>query len=289
MIANLVSQVAAVTPAFNSTEGYNGSFYTVGPEQPLVGVRLRNEQEIADRETDPETVAPTGFLADIPIPDDAIPAAGTDATLGIWQPSTDKLWELWQVKKDATYKGVFYPGWSAVWGGRIDDVSKSPGYFLDGKGSTATGLANAGGHVRLAEAKAGVVEHALAMAIPDAQNSDTWSYPAQRSDGWNPKGLKDVPYQGQRLHMDPAIDFDTYPGLHPLARVMGKAAQKYGFIIVDHAGAVVAMGESGLGVAAETGVDPWTPLLGDRAYWQVFDNFPWASLRAIKKDWGKPR
>ena len=63
----------------------------------------------------------------VPIPANAQPAAGSDAEMTIWQPSTDKLWEFFQMQKEAD-------GWHAAWGGAIDNVSQSPGYYTPTRG-----------------------------------------------------------------------------------------------------------------------------------------------------------
>ena len=52
----------------------------------------------------------------------ARPSAGTDSQITIYQPSTDRLWEYWHFRRERD-------GWHARWGGAIDDVSSSPGYY----------------------------------------------------------------------------------------------------------------------------------------------------------------
>ena len=63
-----------------------------------------------------------GASNQVPIPADARPAAGTDSQITIYQPSTDRLWEYWHFRREPD-------GWHARWGGAIDDVSNSPGYY----------------------------------------------------------------------------------------------------------------------------------------------------------------
>ena len=59
----------------------------------------------------------------MPIPPGARPATGSDAQMTIWQPATDKLWEFWQARKDAQ------GNWHAGYGGAMQNVSQSPGYY----------------------------------------------------------------------------------------------------------------------------------------------------------------
>ena len=76
------------------------------------------------------------------------PAAGPDAHMTIYQPSTDRLWELFKAAKQAD-------GWHASFGGAMSSTSTSPGYYdaaswpgLSGSfwGATATSLPVDRGH-----------------------------------------------------------------------------------------------------------------------------------------------
>ena len=86
----------------------------------------------------------------------AQPAANSDAEMTIWQPSTNKLWEFFHTTKDAD-------GWHAAWGGAIDNVSRSPGYYTSESwpgalpvwGATATSLPAAAGVITLRRYPAG--------------------------------------------------------------------------------------------------------------------------------------
>ena len=46
----------------------------------------------------------------VPIPATATPAGGSDGTLVVWQPGTDRMWEFWKATRRAD-------GWHAAWGG----------------------------------------------------------------------------------------------------------------------------------------------------------------------------
>ena len=58
----------------------------------------------------------------VPIPPSAKPATGSDAHMTVWQPSTNRLWEFFHMRKEAD-------GWHAGWGGAIQNVSQNPGYY----------------------------------------------------------------------------------------------------------------------------------------------------------------
>ncbi len=189
MVRGLVEQVDAHwggVAAFN-VDRFTASWYTVPAGQPTVDVTWDNCQK--------KTWTPDGLLGedgqftDVPIPPDARPSPGSDGQLTIYSPSTDQLWELWRVKKSDT-------GWAACWGGRIDDVSKSRGYFRNGFGASGSGLAMSAGTVWVDDVRRGRIDHALGLAIVSPAKWDDVSWPAQRSDGHNdaehalPEGIR---------------------------------------------------------------------------------------------------
>ena len=104
----------------------------------------------------------------VPIPANAVPGGGPDAHMTIWQPSTDRLWELFKAAKLAD-------GWHASFGGAMSSTSTSPGYYDAASwpglsrplwGATATSLPVVAGTMMIGELNAGVIPHALAMNIP---------------------------------------------------------------------------------------------------------------------------
>jgi 7-keto-8-aminopelargonate synthetase-like enzyme len=76
--------------------------------------------------------------------------------------------------------------------------------------------------------------------------------------------------------------------LTPVAKMVAKAAQKYGFIVTDKAGAVSVIAESGAGVQAKTGVNPWNAIMGSTPSYLMMRNFPWDKLQALPRNYGKP-
>ncbi|MEJ5914119.1 hypothetical protein [Pseudokineococcus sp. 1T1Z-3] len=261
--------------AFNAYQ-YNTSVYTVPADQPRIDVAFDNCQ--GKDFIPPQLFTPSrgGHFLSVPMPDDAIPAAARDAQLTIYSPSTDQLWEFWRAKKTAD-------GWSACWGGRLDDVSTSHGFFPDGTGASASGLAVAAGSIRVEEVQRGYIDHALSLAIPSPAHWKTYSWPAQRSDGGDTSPAA-IP-EGTRLRLDPSIDVDSLR-LHPIAKMVARSAQKYGFIVTDKSGAVSIQTESGRGTWAVTGRDPWPALLNGPQS-AVMKNFPWQSIQVLPHDYGK--
>ncbi|MEZ0166643.1 DUF4124 domain-containing protein [Kineococcus sp. LSe6-4] len=277
LVSNVTGQVAANygTAAFNVNQ-YGTSIYTVNATQQRVDVAWNNCQR--------KPYTPSGLLGEggqfsqVPIPDGAVPAAGTDGQLTIYSPETDQLWEFWKAKR---VNGT----WQACWGGRIDGVSTSPGYFDGYWGAAASGLAVSGGSVLIGDAQAGVIDHALSLQLVDVQEASTFSWPAQRSDGIDTAA--DAIPEGLRFRLDPTVNVDALK-LTPIARAIAKAAQKYGFIVTDRAGAVAVVAESPSAVKADTGVNPWTTLMKGKPSYAIMKNFPWDRLQALPMDYGVP-
>ena len=259
--------------AFNA-HSYNSHLYVATASTPRLDVGFTNCQ--GKKATPSGLIGDGGQFDDVPIPVGAVAAVGTDQELSVYSPATDQLWELWKAVRTAD------GGWAACWGGRIDGVSTSPGYFLGGFGATATGLPNAGGAVRLAEVQAGRIDHAISIAIPAPAVDTVFSWPAQRSDGFdaNPAALP----EGSRLRLPAGLDL-TALKLTPAGLAIAKAAQQYGFVVVDKAGSVSVIAEA---VDKVDGVDPWKTALNGVPDYAVLKNFPWTSLQVIQRDYGKP-
>lgn len=276
-VADLVRGVAAEggTAAFNVWQ-YNTSLVTVAADQPRVRVAYTNCQ---GKTSTPDGLYGTGGqFADVPIPAWAVPTAGTDSELSVWSPASDQLWEFWKIDRRGG-------GWSACWGGRIDRVSHSQGLFPPPFGATATGIANIGGSVTIAEARALRIDHALALQIPDPAPWHDLSWPALRSDG-SPASTG-VIAEGRRFRLDPSVDVDAL-SLSPLGKAVARAAQRYGFVVTDTAGTVAVLAQSGAVAAATTGTDPWGAILGATRSYQVLTGFPWSRVQALPTDWGRP-
>jgi hypothetical protein len=224
-------------------------------------------------------LGPGGQFTAVPIPADAVPTAGNDSTLSIYQPTSDRLWEFWKIQKMADGR------WGACWGGRINAASRSPGYFSGVFGASASGLSNTGGTVSLGDVRSGSINHALSLAIPKPAVYTRVSWPAQRSDGWNTN--PDAVPEGTRLRLDPTLDVASLR-LTPVAAMIARAAQRYGFIVTDASGAAAVIAEGGAAEKAATGRDPWTQILRGTPDYQVMKNFPWRRLQALPAGYGRP-
>lgn len=213
-----VRRLASVSAegAWINTTGYSTPVYRVPGNQRRVRV-------ILDQATGVHNELRRA-ISRVPIPAGARPAEGTDGNLVVWQPSTRTMWEFWGARRA-------HNGWHARFGGRMSHLRSGPGYFPrdPGWGATATGLPLLGGLIRLAELKAGRIDHAISMAVPDTR-AGVYAWPAQRTDGTSHHPLA-LP-EGSRLRLDPRLDLDRLQ-MPRIVRLIAEAAQRYGIIVTD--------------------------------------------------------
>jgi hypothetical protein len=272
-LRNTVAQnTAAGSGPWIGTAG-TSSLYTVPPEQSTVRVKL---------DAGAWDVRLQQALEAVPIPPAATPAGGPDGHMTIWQPSTDRLWEFHRAHKAAD-------GWHASYGGAMQNVSRSSGYFDTSSwpglsqpswGATATSLPVIAGTMMIDELRAGVIPHALAMNIPWAKPR-IYSWPAQRTDGrsTDPNAIP----EGARFRLDPTLDIAKL-NLPPMTRMMAVAAQRYGMIVRDQTGhAISFFAENPLA----SGVNPYTTaggFFGGPSPGAVINAFPWDHVQLVKMD-----
>lgn len=245
--------------------------YVVGADQPLVRVQLDPGSWKASLQRAFERV---------PMPPDAVPAAGADAHLTVWQPASDRLWEFFKARR-------LSDGWHANFGGAIARVSRFVGYYSPQAwpglsqswwGATATSLPVIAGTMMIDELKAGVIPHALALNVPFAR-AKVYSWPAQRTDGTS-SDPEAIP-EGARFRLDPRLDLSTLK-LPPMTRMMAQAAQRYGIIVRDQTGHALSFFAEN---PAQYGTNPYTGPSG--FYGGPYPNpitraFPWEHLQLLK-------
>jgi hypothetical protein len=254
-----------------NTTKYAPALYTVGADQPTVAV---GQWDCGQNNAAGEFLE---RMSAVPLPADALIPPDSDAHVGVWQPSTDTVWEL--------YKARIVDGqWQACWGGRIDHASTSSGTFPFPYGPTATGLSLFAGTITLADLRSGVIDHAVAIGVVRTRRK-LFSYPANRTDG-RFLSTSSIP-EGQRLRLDPSVDVASLP-LTPLGKMVALALQRYGLIVRDTSGAVSFYGENPLPVMTGGAPDPYTAFFGGKAKWAQLDGIPWNRLEAMPLDYGAP-
>lgn len=90
----------------------------------------------------------------------------------------------------------------------MSNVSRSPGIWPSRYGAAATGLPFAPGQILAEELRQGEIRHVLGIAVVEAEEKE-YSWPANRSDGWNPEKEPTRIPEGLRLRLDPTIDTES--------------------------------------------------------------------------------
>jgi hypothetical protein len=254
-----------------NTTKWSVPVYTVPADQPTVEVALENA-----------SAHPTLQAAwdAVPLPADALPAAGTDKHLVVSQPSTDRLWEFWHLEQTSA-------GWQAGWGGAIEKASSDSGAYgseawpgaKTNWGASASSLSIAGGLITLEDLELGQINHALAMALPDVR-AGVYASPAQRTDGGDTESVS-LP-EGAHLRLDPNLDLASLH-LPPLTLMLAEAAQRYGIIVRDKAADVAFYAQD----PTPTGTDPYSGSHGyfeGKSLGQLLESFPWSHLQLLKME-----
>ena len=255
-----------------STHSYSVPIYTVGPGQPTVPVKLSAPVF--------SPALQSAFEA-VPLPPRATPSEGTDAHLVVYQPSSDRLWEFWRFARGPE-------GPRAAWGGAIENVSGDSGAYGPGSwpaaepwwGASASSLSIAGGLIGLDDLRAGEIDHALALALPEIR-AGVYAAPAKRSDGksQNPLALP----EGAHLRLDPKLDLSALH-LPRVTRLIAEAAQRYGLFVRDGSTVVQLFAEDPRSTGAK---DPYS---GPGGYFegeypnQLLASFPWEHLQLLKME-----
>jgi hypothetical protein len=258
-----------------NTYAYSSPIYIVGAEVPTVPVAQWDchKPSYHDDQLDAQWAA-------VPIPSYAQPADGADSEMTIYQPLTDTMWEFWKARN---VDGQ----WQACWGGRMRDVSKSDGIWPRRYGTTATGLPFLGGQITVDELRHGAIKHVMGIAVVETDDASVISWPANRSDGYNPSHAPNRIPEGLRLRLDPTLDIDGLK-LHPMAKLIAIAAQTYGFVVWDKAGAISLRAENPKRFTVRGEPDPYVSLWNGTPNYGILAGFPWDKLQFMPMNYGRP-
>lgn len=222
----------------------------------------------------------TAQFLNVPIPAGAITENGTDKEMCVYDLDTKTLYEFWVMQQNNGQ-------WEACWGGSMTNTEQNEGIFQNPYGATATGLPLIGGEIKAEELETGEINHVIGIALVDTEVWYKFSWPANRSDGYNPNNAPNRITEGTRFRLDPTLDVTTL-GLTPIGLTIAKAAQKYGFVVWDKGGAV-AMRLSNPAPYTLAGLpNPYTKLFNGIPSYAILNNFPWAHLQFMPQNYGKP-
>jgi hypothetical protein len=206
-------------------------------------------------------------------------AGSSDAAMSIYQPSTDTMWEMFSTA------GSEATGYSAGYGGVIQNVSTSTGILPNTWGRKASSLMSIGGAIMAQEWNDGVIPHALSLALPVTLNAHL--PPATRHDSAaNVPGSdnRDAVPEGAIFRLPANIYID--PAWSTFLTLVVKAVRDYGLVVTDTSGVVQMDAEDPRTVG--TMFSPTIP--GDYSSTGSFLNgvnshdlqlFPWESLVQI--------
>jgi hypothetical protein len=198
--------------------------------------------------------------AQIPMPADALPAetpASESFYFTLVDPVRNMAWDMRQLGK--TPEGDWISGFGAVVDLAGTGVSK-PWMQAErselSAGARPSGIPLMAGLIRVDEVKAGRIDHALAFAYPLARTGKFVPPASMSLNATDVNGERHVGLPvGARIQLNPDFDIE-HTKLSPGAKVVARALQEYGAILVDHAGATVLFAESG-----PEQLDAWQGLL----------------------------
>ena len=207
--------------------------------------------------------------ARIPLDPSWAPNDGGDHKMNVLDPATRSVYELQYYDQD---------GRSAYWMVKRDTATGSGDGTASGgrSGPTGSGMTQAGGVIRIAELKAGRIDHALSF-ITSAPLAGTYRYPATSTDGTStaPVGME----EGMRVQLDPTLDLGALR-LSKAEYAIARALQQYGAYCVDNGGGNnQAMGFYAESPTRSTG-DPYASLglVGD---WAQLKGIPRSAYRVL--------
>jgi hypothetical protein len=204
---------------------------------------------------------PADGQIDIPMPEGAVAATGSDGQIIVLDLDTGDEYDLWQVDTDARTatnitkftRGLLSPGTTSV-------VYPSRG----------AGMVYYRGLIRPWEIEQGRIDHALAFAYYRVSNE--FRYPATKSDGTK-QGMP----EGARIQLDPSFDVNSLPDR--TARIVARALQEYGAYVVDYAG------NRGKIYAEYDGTANWSADSASTRFWSsdVVSSIPAGKLRVLRQ------
>lgn len=173
----------------------------------------------------PEKTYRTELLTGVPIPPGARPAGGSDGSMIVIDKTTSAEYNLWGVKRTKD-------GWK-VSNGSVYNIlwDGTPEQY----GSRGSGLPYFAGLIRPWEIRQGHIDHVISFAYPFPAR-ERCVFPATKTDGDSVMTYT-IP-EGAQLQLDPSLteqDFDAM-GLDRAGKIIARALQKYGMVLVDASG-----------------------------------------------------
>jgi hypothetical protein len=300
-VSDLTAQTVPGNPGVSfppslNVYGFTATVNILADAYPTSPVRLANSSTATDVVALKNIMAAgvpviTGYE---PAQDPHDPTIFWDGEYACWQPGLNRSWEIYKLQWNTdtgystthpTKPGTPKADWAtykftASWGGRTSNLSTNPGHPVDrldgdqnspgptyerkGWNSTATSLPLVGLTILETDVSAGVINHAIAIAVASAKGGFRW--PAQRTDG---SGATPLVSEGMRYRLP--FGHVPNPAHHPICQMIEAAVRDYGMVVRDKS-------SGGITVGAEPGVAHY--LNGTPSY-AVLNGFPWSSLQLL--------
>jgi hypothetical protein len=183
----------------------------------------------------------------MPIPNGAVPSAGSDKAMVVVDAGRTISGEYWQ----ATRSGA----------------------------STGAGASRLGGVIRVSEIKAGRIDHALVLQSDNVCREQIRP-PAIKTDGDSSR--TDCIPEGARLQLDPSISVTSLPGITPGEKAVARALQLYGAYVIDRGGAPLAISFERAPDATASNPGLVYTTAGLRWDYDDLPHIPWSRLRVLK-------
>ena len=283
LVSELVAQFSPPYPYTHceiNTDNYAAPVYIVnGNTAPKRTVIVDDDSKPPGWVPDPELVS--GWQ-NVPFPDHVQPGGGTDLEAVIYDVANDRMYEFWQLRFESG-------SWRAAWGGVMNNVSRDNGIWHSYFGTTATGLPFLGGQITADELKQGHIDHVIGFSLINPGSGHVW--PAQRNDGGGSYPIK----EGMRFRLNPSYNVDA-SGMHPVAKTIAKAAQKYGFVVWDRSGANAVRCQGPLSYTTLGLPDPYygaNALWGEKSpgvlyeNYEILNGFPWSQCQFMPDNYGQ--
>ena len=87
--------------------------------------------------------------------------------------------------------------------------------------------------------------------------------------------------------LDPRLDIEGLK-MHPIGKIIARAAQKYGFVVWDKAGAISLRAQNPKSYTKLGQDDPYTALFAKTPAYAILSGMPWDKLQFLPMDYGKP-
>jgi hypothetical protein len=264
MVSNLV--LSHEGKIITAGEAYNYPVYFADAQSPRWDILCTiNKCTIANSDQD---VIRTDSVQNVPIPENAQPGEDTDARMIIIDKVTHTEYDLSKAQRTDT-------GWTTGTVSVYNILWDATPVMHSSRGS---GIPAYAGLLRPWEIQQGRIEHALAFGYTEPA-VEQCVFPASKTDGES--SLYFAIPEGARLQLDPSLtdaDFDQM-GLDKTGKIIARALQEYGMILVDDSGSLKIYVEDLINnpYATEEWTDPDLNLTKETLY-----NIPYTAFRVLE-------